>query len=198
MSQPPAFASFDEAYQGIPPWEIGRPQPAFAGLAARGALQGSILDAGCGTGELSLMLAAQGHDVTGVDSSVVAIEIARRKAAERGVEVRFLVHDALDLGALEATVDTVCDSALFHVFGNSERRRYVQSLAAVLISGGTYHMICFSELQPGDWGPRRVSEPEIRESFTDGWRIDSLERTTLEINGADEGVRAWLASITRL
>ena len=41
-------------------------------------------------------------------------------------------------------------------------------------------MLCFSELQPGDWGPRRVTEEEIRASFADrGWRVDSIEPAPL-------------------
>ena len=50
---------FESVYmQGIPPWDIGRAQPAFAELAERGLLAGRVLDAGCGTGEHTLMAAA--------------------------------------------------------------------------------------------------------------------------------------------
>jgi hypothetical protein len=49
---------FDSVYmQGVPPWDIGRSQPAFAELAERGLLVGRVLDAGCGTGEHALMAA---------------------------------------------------------------------------------------------------------------------------------------------
>src|SRR6267154_2277895 len=79
---------FDSVYmQGVPPWDIGRSQPAFAELAERGRLAGRVLDAGCGTGEHTLMAAALGLDTTGIDGSPRAIDLARRKAAERGVDV---------------------------------------------------------------------------------------------------------------
>jgi hypothetical protein len=58
-------------------------------------------------------------------------------------------------------------------------------------------MLCFSDKQPGDWGPRRVSEGELRRSFADGWRVDSLEDTVLDITISPEGAKAWLASFTR-
>ena len=64
------------------PWDIGRPQPVFVALADRGVLTGSLLDAGCGTGEHALLAAAGGADVLGVDLSAVAIARARAKAAE--------------------------------------------------------------------------------------------------------------------
>ncbi|HKN42760.1 MAG TPA: hypothetical protein VJW23_02465, partial [Propionibacteriaceae bacterium] len=45
---------------GPPPWDIGRPQPAFLELADQGLLVGRVLDVGCGTGEHALMAAARG------------------------------------------------------------------------------------------------------------------------------------------
>jgi hypothetical protein len=43
------MVSFDDAYRGSPPWDISQPQPTFVALAERGVIQGSVLDAGCGT-----------------------------------------------------------------------------------------------------------------------------------------------------
>ena len=56
-----------------PPWDTGRPQPAFARLAEAGALAGRVLDAGCGTGEHTLLAAGRGADAVGVDVSARAI-----------------------------------------------------------------------------------------------------------------------------
>ena len=44
-------AEFEAAYSTTPPWDIGRPQPAFVALAAEGGLGRDVLDVGCGTGE---------------------------------------------------------------------------------------------------------------------------------------------------
>src|ERR1043166_5041935 len=52
------------------------------------------LDAGCGTGFLSLELAARGHRVTGVDFAPSMLELARGKAAARDLAVRFEQADA--------------------------------------------------------------------------------------------------------
>jgi len=194
--------SWDDAYTGdrAPPWEIGRPQPAFVRLADQGLLAGRVLDSGCGTGEHTLLAAARGAEATGIDVSARAIELARAKAAGRGLAARFETGDVLRLGDLGLTFDTVIDSGVFHVFSDEDRIRYVASLASVLRPGGRCYLICFSDRQPGDAGPRRVSQDELRAAFGDGWAIASIEAETFEINRAMldfASAQAWLAAIDR-
>jgi SAM-dependent methyltransferase len=197
---PRTAGEFDAFYAGTAPWDIGRPQAAFLRLAESGLLTGRVLDAGCGTGEHALMCASLGLETTGIDAAPTAIRLARRKAQERGLNVRFIVADALDLGALGEQYDTVLDSGLFHSFEDDERARLVSSLRAATAPGGRYYLLCFTDQQPGDWGPRRVSQDEIRASFADGWRVESIEAATFEVvqgTGGSDGALAWLATITR-
>jgi SAM-dependent methyltransferase len=190
---------FDGRYASTPAWDIDRPQPALAAVATSGEVRGRVLDAGCGTGEHALMAARLGLVVVGVDTARAAIERAELKAAERGCTARFVIGDALDLAFLGqlGPFDTVLDSGLFHIFEDGDRRRYVDNLAVVMPPGGRYFMLCFSRLVPGDWGPRRVSEEEIRDSFRDGWRVDAVEATRMVLTTHPDGVCAWMASITR-
>ena len=186
-----------------PPWDIGRPQPVFLRLADSGVLRGHLLDAGCGTGENTLMAAAHGADAMGADLSPTAIARARAKAAERGLDARFEVADALDLGQLGMTFDTVIDSGLFHVFDDEDRPRYVASLASVLRSGGTCYLMCFSDLQEGTFGPRRVRKDEIVSAFSGGWIVAGIAPEEFEVNAGPvtaggRAARAWLATIRRL
>jgi len=186
---------FEGAYDGTPPWDIGRPQPAFVRLAEEGAIRGSVLDVGCGTGENALLFASRGHETWGLDAVPRAIEAARAKAEARGVEATFVVDDALALETLGRRFDTLTDSGVFHVFDDAERLRYVASLARALAAGGRYHMLVFSEREPAWGGPRRVAESEIREAFA-GWRVERLDRArfaTLLHEG--EGAHAWLATL---
>jgi SAM-dependent methyltransferase len=206
MTTPPSWDSVYAADAAPPPWDIGRPQPAFVRLADRGLLSGRLLDSGCGTGENVLLAAAHGADATGVDISPRAIARAREKAAGRGLTARFEVADALRLGQLGITFDVLIDSGVFHVFDDADRERYVASLAAVLAPGGHCYLMCFSDRQPGTVGPRRVRQDELRAAFSDGWEITSIEADTFEVNPGIEfspgtpaaGAQAWLASLVRL
>jgi SAM-dependent methyltransferase len=82
---------WDDSYAGLPPpWGIGRPQPAFVRLAETGMLIGALLDAGCGTGEHTILAALHGSRALGIDISPRAIEAGRRKAAERRVDANFV------------------------------------------------------------------------------------------------------------
>jgi SAM-dependent methyltransferase len=193
-------AGWDDAYVETPPWDIGRPQPALVRLAGEGLLSGRVLDSGCGTGENALLAAAHGADVVGVDFTPRAIEQAREKAAARGLAARFAVGDVLDLDKLGMTFDTIVDSGVFHVFDDADRPRYVASLARVLEAGGRCYLMCFSDSQPGDWGPRRVRRDELTEAFADGWAVTSIEPDEFAINPGmnTPTAKAWLGIFQRV
>lgn len=189
---------FNSAYEGTPPWDIGRPQKEFIQLAADGEISGRVLDAGCGTGENSLYLAHLGFEVWGIDAAPSAIKKAKEKAKERGITVNFLVSDALKLQLLQTKFDTVIDCGLFHVFSDEERPIFAASLSSALYPDGKYFMLCFSEHEPGTYGPRRVTQAEIRAAFSKGWKINYIREAVLETTFGSDGVKAWLSSISRL
>jgi cyclopropane fatty-acyl-phospholipid synthase-like methyltransferase len=195
---------FESAYQEAAPWDIPGPQPAVVGLEDKGGILGSVLDAGCGTGENALYLASRGHEVWGLDFIPVAIERARGKAKERGLSVHFQLGNALKLDQLGRTFDTVIDCGLFHTFSDVERPLYISGLAAVVHPGGTVQVLCFSDQEPPGQGPRRVTQQEIRDAFRDGWQVTKIREARFQV--ADHvdartfspgGPKAWLATIKR-
>ena len=188
---------FDSAYKGTPPWDIGRPQKEFVELVRSGEITGSVLDIGCGTGEHALFFAGEGHDVWGVDATPLAIQKAQEKAKKRGLPVHFLVLDALDLSRLTRKFDTATDSGLFHTLSDEDRPVFVDNLAAVLSPAGKYFMLCFSELEPGGYGPRRITEREIRDSFSDGWSVNYIRPAIFESHTREKGSCAYLSSISK-
>jgi SAM-dependent methyltransferase len=190
---------FNEAYRGVPPWDIGRPQGAFVKLAEEGKVKGDVIDVGCGTGENAIMFASKGHKVLGVDSSPLAIEKAKAKANQRKSPAEFFVANALDLASIGRKFDAAIDCGLFHVFSDLERVSFAKSLWGVLNPGGAYFMLCFSDREPSDWGgPRRVTKEEIQKTFSSHWRVDWIRPARFESQYHDEGGHAWLSSITRL
>jgi SAM-dependent methyltransferase len=195
--QPRRPEDFDLLYEQRPPWEIGRPQPALLVLAEAGAIHGRVLDVGCGTGEHALLAASLGLEATGIDVAPAAIERARQKAAQRGLDARFVVGSVLDLSSLGQLFDTVIDSGLFHVLEDDDRSAFVDGLRAVVPPSGRYFLLCFSDRQPGVLGPRRITQDEIRTAFADGWRVDSIEPVMIDSAVQRGAARAWLAAITR-
>lgn len=191
---------WDESYRGEEPpaWDAGGPRAAVVRLCDDGAFEGPVLDAGCGLGEDALEIASRGIEVVGVDVAPTAIERARDKAAERGVDATFTVADALHLDRLGRTFRSVLDSGLFHTFDDDERSAYVESLAAVTAPGSVLHLLCVSDAVTGDMGPRRrVGRDEIPAAFRAGWRVVSIEPDRLEVTFDSEGLPAWRARIER-
>jgi SAM-dependent methyltransferase len=194
--------TFEDLYAGKAPWDIGKPQETFTAVADR--VTGRVLDAGCGTGELALFLAARGHRVVGIDFVEEAIRRARAKAAKRGLSVEFLVKDATALMEWNERFASVIDCGLFHCFSDDDRRRYVRGLARVLEPGGRLFLMCFSDDEPGSEGPRRVSRQELYDAFADGWEVETVQPRRFEVNPeftelkfSDGGPKAWFASVCR-
>ena len=113
--------------------------------------------------------------------------------------------DALALKDLPEVFDTVIDSGLFHVFNDSDRRRYVEGLATVVKPGGRLFLLCFSDQEPGMQGPRRVSSKEIRDAFAAGWVVESIEPIRFEtrsdfknITFSEGGPKAWFVVAVRV
>jgi SAM-dependent methyltransferase len=209
MDSTPTLSRFDDAYKSrTAPWVIGEPQPAIVELQRAGFIRSKVLDIGCGTGEHTILLTRLGYDVLGIDFAPHAVEHARANAAEQGVDARFEVADAMSLGA-EPGYQTVVDSALFHIFDDADRVRYVSSLHTAARPGALVHVLALSDAGRG-FGPQ-VSEAEIREAFRDGWVLEALDTTTYrgvvqdaqaDAIGLPVGTRvdepAWLARARRL
>ena len=202
MTAVPDRNTFESIYTGQPPWDIGRPQKAFLDVADQ--ITGSILDAGCGTGENALFFATRGQKVTGIDFIAEPITRAKKKTVERGVTATFLVMDALMLKDWLEECDNVIDGGLFHVFIDDDRRCYVEGLATILKPDGRLFLLCFSDEEPGTQGPRRVTKKELHDAFAEGWNIESIEPTRFEVRPdlkeftfSEGGPRAWFVVARR-
>jgi ubiquinone/menaquinone biosynthesis C-methylase UbiE len=185
--------------EGIPPWQIDRPQPEVIRLIEQGKFESPVLDLGCGTGDNTIELARHGLVVKGLDAVPEALERARKKMEQAGLKQspEFVLGDALRLDESGLKARTVLDCALFHTFSDEERGEYIRGLEAVLSNGGRLHILSFSELETRQPGPRRLSLSEITGSFGKGWRVEDSVRCRYWDRVRPDGAHAWRVSFVR-
>jgi ubiquinone/menaquinone biosynthesis C-methylase UbiE len=185
--------------EGIPPWQIDRPQPEVIQLIEQGKFESPVLDLGCGTGDNTIELARHGLVVKGLDAVPEALERARKKTEQAGLKQspEFVLADALRLAESGLKARTVLDCALFHTFSDEERKEYIRGLEAVLSQGGRLHILSFSELETRQPGPRRLSLSEITGSFGAGWRVEDSVRCRYWDRVRPDGAHAWRVSFVR-
>jgi ubiquinone/menaquinone biosynthesis C-methylase UbiE len=185
--------------EGIPPWQIDRPQPEVIRLIEQGKFESPVLDLGCGTGDNTIELARHGLVVKGLDAVPEALDRARKKTEQAGLKQspEFVLADALRLAESGLKARTVLDCALFHTFTDEERKDYIRGLGEVLSPGGRLHILSFSELETRQPGPRRLSLSEITESFGTGWRVKDSVRCRYWDRVRPDGAHAWRVSFVR-
>ncbi|MBV9819465.1 MAG: class I SAM-dependent methyltransferase [Solirubrobacterales bacterium] len=191
---------WDASYlDGPAPWDVGQPQPAVARLASEGAFSGTVLDAGCGTGDNALHIAALSVPVLGVDVAETALSIAGKRAAERGLDAEFVLADALGLDGLGQTFLTVLDCALFHVFRGRGAARVRGELGGRNRAWRALHLLCFGDAGT-HIGPHPVAQRDLRGAFkpSSGWSTASIDPDRLLSRFAPQGMPAWRARIERV
>lgn len=171
----------NSVYKGIPPWEIGAPQPAMAVLLAKYPPTAPVLDVGCGSGDLAIYLAQLGHQVVGIDFAEAAIKNAQYKIRSLPPEtahlLNFRVADALKPTLLGQKFGAVVDSGFYHLFDSDQCDELVDEIATTLLSDGHYYLHEFAVEFPAPNLPRQVSADELRARFTSerGWRIKEIQ-----------------------
>ncbi|MGP8152581.1 MAG: class I SAM-dependent methyltransferase [Smithella sp.] len=132
---------FRERYEsGNTPWDIGQPDfNLIEVVTQKPILSCKVLDLGCGTGDNSIWLAQNHFQVTGTDTSDIAIEKAKEKASHASVKCDFLLADFFKNKVEGAPFGFVFDRGCFHVFGSQDdRRRFVQNVVDHLEEDGLW------------------------------------------------------------
>ncbi len=195
---------WNERYaQGNTPWDSGHPSEELQRiLAEREIARGRALELGCGTGTNAVFLAEQGFEVTAVDVSSLAIEQARAKAAEAGVDVTLEVADLLDLPDLGAPFPFVFDRGVYHTVRRDNEKGFVEMLSRVTAPGGIYLTLAgnANEVRPGEEGPPRVSAEEICRELCPPMELIQLREIHFYgtiVDGKRERPLAWSALFRR-
>ena len=128
---------------GTPPW-VGGPRQELVRLVTDGTLTpGSALDLGCGVGDNAIFLAQHGFTVTGVDFADAAIERARAKAHDDGVDVSFIVDDVTHLRQVSGPFDLLVDYGTLDDLDDRGRGAYVHEVVALTRPGSRILLWCF-------------------------------------------------------
>jgi len=135
-----------------------------------------ILDVGCGTGSLVLLLKRRAPDslVVGLDPDADVLERARRKTERLGVDVTFRQGFARDAGgALPMGATKAVSSLVFHQVPLEEKRAGLAAMHACLMTGGEVHI--------ADYGLQRTAL--MRTLFKQVQRLDGVENTAPNARG---------------
>lgn len=180
------------------PWNIESPPKALVELVESGQVQPcKTIDIGCGAGNYAVYLASVGFDVTGVDISPSAIALAEANAKQKGVTCKFVAADVLGgFPEIAETFEFAYDWSLLHHVFPEDRKRYVETVHRLLVPGGKYLSVCFSEKEAGFGGTGKVrrtplgtvlyfsSEDELRDLFGPYFDVTTLE--TVQVEGKRE------------
>jgi ubiquinone/menaquinone biosynthesis C-methylase UbiE len=172
--------------KGLYPWELGRPRDFLVELVEKGMIRGhQALDTCCGLGTNGLYLAEKGFDVTGIDISDKAVEIANQKAQKKAkaASARFQVENFMKMKFKEMSFDFVLDVGCFHHVAQEDRHAFIENVHRVLRPGGRYLLMCFSDRMGRAWN--HFSERQIRELFSGHFKTLLLDEiSSMEGDGA--------------
>ena len=133
-----------------PPWDSGISPPELLDFLANHPV-GRAIDLGCGTGTNVITLARHGWHVMGIDFVPRAIQIARRKLIDAGVQADLKVGEVTDLKGISGPFDLALDIGCFH--GVPSRSAYLSELSRVLARGGYWLMYGFFKPELAASGP---------------------------------------------
>ena len=165
------------------------PDESLADWVSAGSVRpGRALELGCGNARNAIFLARQGFTVEAVDYSPTAIEWARERAAQAGVDVSLVCRSVFDLDLDAGDYDFVYDSGCFHHIPPHRRSSYVELVAGALKPGGWFGLTCFrpeggSGLSDDEVYARRslggglgYTQERLREIWSHGFQIRALRQ----------------------
>ncbi len=171
------YSKWDEIYRSYQldelGWELGKPRPILVEYVEKGSIpKGNALDVCCGAGTNTIYLAQSGFDVTGIDISKTAIEIANRKAHQAKVNINFLAESFINLPFIDREFSFVFDMGCFHHVEVEERMKFISGVHRVLKQGGIYMLTCFSYKNGRGWN--HFTRKQIIDLFSEHFVIEKL------------------------
>ena len=183
---------WDEHYeQGHTPWDTGRPSPELQRVLGELKLAPcKALELGCGTGSNAVWLAQQGFEVTGLDLSERAINAARKRAQDAGVNVNFMVADVLQPPRFDQRFCFFFDRGCYHAVRREDPLAYGAALRPLLEPGAIGLVLAGNANEPRDPGPPVVTEQEMRDELGRFFEIRELREFRFDTQD-DDRFLAW-------
>ena len=175
------------------PWDVGRADYNLIDVVTQKPIPGcKALDIGCGTGDNSIWLAQNGFEVTGTDTSEMALAKAEEKASKARIQCDFRRIDFLNNTIEGAPFGFIFDRGCFHSFSSEkDRRRLAQNVAAHLSDAGLWLTLVGNADEPRRApGPPQRTAGEIISAVEPYFEILSLQSSTFESN-RPKPPRAW-------
>ena len=145
------------------PWDSGHPSTMLMQVIAEEKIKPCrAIELGCGTGTNAVWLAQQGFEVVGVDLSPLAIDRAKRKAAEAGVAVEFLAADLLNLPPIGKPFRFFFDRGCYHVIRKVDVNGFLKTGERLTERGSLGLVLAGNAKEPIEPGPPVVTEQEFR------------------------------------
>lgn len=184
---------------GSTPWDSGLPSTELRRLLDEFDVQPCrVVELGCGTGTNAILLAQLGYEVTAVDCSPLAIERARTKASQAGVEINWACSDVCSLESPAEPFPLVFDRGCFHCI---RRDVGVDAILAVLdrvtSTGSKYIVLTGNANEEREHGPPGLTDAEIRHDLGGLFTIDQLRPFYFEDAGGEQGPLGWSCLATR-
>ncbi|MBU0893938.1 MAG: class I SAM-dependent methyltransferase [Nanoarchaeota archaeon] len=103
-----------------------------------------VLDVVCGEGFYAIYLTKQGFEVTGIDISENAINLAKQNAEKAGVKIKFIATNVEDLNKINEKFNFILEWAILHHISHERRKKYVKEINKLLNKNGKYLSISFN------------------------------------------------------
>ena len=106
-----------------------------------------VLDLGCGTGTLTVLIKTlhPEAEVVGVDGDPMVLNMARAKAWQAGVNIKWDCGLAFELPYPDQSFDRVLTSLMLHHLTSDNKRRAFGEVLRVLRRGGEFHIVDFGK-----------------------------------------------------
>lgn len=180
---------------GLTPWEEMAELPIAKQISSlfdreereRKPPYGSALDLGCGGGIWTIKLATRGWQVTGIDIVPKALQAARRRIRDAGIEARLIQGDmtAPGMAGVGSNFRFVLDFGAIHGLRDAQRNAVGREVTAVTADGATMVLLAWVPARRGPL-PRGMSREDIQHAFPE-WKL--IAEDLADVTGAPAFVR---------